>query len=67
VLALHGADDETLLEVPTDGTLEGLRAALAALPAGAAGNVTLRAPSLDDVFLAVTGSPATPELVDQKG
>jgi len=69
VLALHGADGDTVLEVPTDGTLDGLRAALAALPAGASGSVALRSPSLDDVFLAVTGSPATPtpELVDQKG
>ena len=67
VLALHGADGETVLEVPTDGTVDGLRAALGALPAGASGSVALRSPSLDDVFLAVTGSPATPELVDQKG
>ena len=67
MLALHGADGETVLEVPTDGTLDGLRAALGALPAGASGSVALRSPSLDDVFLAVTGSPATPELVDQKG
>ena len=67
VLALHGASGDTVLEVPTDGTLDGLRAALAALPAGVSGSVALRSPSLDDVFLAVTGSPATPELVDQKG
>ena len=67
MLALHGADGETVLEVPTDGTLDGLRAALDALPADASGSVALRSPSLDDVFLAVTGSPATPELVDQKG
>ena len=67
MLALHGADGETVLEVPTDGTLDGLRAALGALPADASGSVALRSPSLDDVFLAVTGSPATPELVDQKG
>jgi len=67
VLALLGADDEPMLEVPTDGTLAGLRAALAALPADATGSVALRSPSLDDVFLAVTGSPATRELVDQKG
>jgi len=67
MLALHGADGESVLEVPTDGTLDGLRAALDALPADASGSVALRSPSLDDVFLAVTGSPATPELVDQKG
>jgi ABC-2 type transport system ATP-binding protein len=70
VLALHAADGETVLEVQTDGTLDGLRAALATLPEGASGSVALRSPSLDDVFLAVTGSPATPatpELVDQKG
>jgi len=67
VLALRGADDEPLLEVPTDGTLEGLRAALRAIPEDAVGTVALRSPSLDDVFLAVTGSPVTRELVDQKG
>ncbi|MFT4285477.1 MAG: ATP-binding cassette domain-containing protein [Protaetiibacter sp.] len=67
VLALRTADDELLVEVPTDGTVAGLRAALAALPVDATGAVTLRSPSLDDVFLAVTGSPASAELVDQKG
>ncbi len=67
MLAVHGPDDEALIEVPTDGTLAGLRAALGALPADADGTVALRSPSLDDVFLAVTGTPATPELVDQKG
>lgn len=51
----HG---ELLREVPTDGTVSGLRAALDVLDeAGAQGVVSLRRPSLDDVFLALT----TPE------
>ncbi|QEO09633.1 ABC transporter ATP-binding protein [Protaetiibacter larvae] len=66
VLALHDTDGAPLIETPTDGTLAGLRAALAALPADAAGTVSLRSPSLDDVFLAVTGSPAPRTLVDQE-
>ena len=55
VLALHDASGEIVSEVATDGTVAGLRRALAALDGDA--NVSLRRPSLDDVFLAVTGSP----------
>ena len=57
VLALHDARGDVVREVPTDGTLAGLRAALASLDADAdPDSVTLRRPTLDDVFLAVTGS-----------
>jgi ABC-2 type transport system ATP-binding protein len=55
VLALHDASGNVVRELPTDGTLAGLRAALAGLDDGDADSVTLRRPSLDDVFLAVTG------------
>jgi daunorubicin resistance ABC transporter ATP-binding subunit len=53
-----------LAELPTDGTLAGLRRALDGLAGDGlaktdAASVALRSPSLDDVFLAVTGAPAT--------
>lgn len=52
---LHDAHGELLREVPTDGTVSGLRAALDVLDeSGAEGVVSLRRPSLDDVFLALT-------------
>ena len=56
VLALHDADGTLVREVPTDGTLAGLRRAIDQLDETDAASVTLRTPSLDDVFLAVTGS-----------
>ena len=56
---LHDSHGDLLREVPTDGTVSGLRHALDVLDeAGAEGVVTLRRPSLDDVFLALT-SPDT--------
>lgn len=51
---LHDADGAVLRSIPTDGTVAGLSAALRAaadLPAAA---VSLRRPSLDDVFLSLT-------------
>ena len=59
VLALHDARGEVTRELPTDGTLAGLRAALDGVDDDAAASVSLRRPSLDDVFLAVTSSGAT--------
>ena len=56
VLAVHDAEGELVREVPTDGTLAGLRAALDQLDDPDAASVSLRTPSLDDVFLAVTGA-----------
>ena len=56
VLALHDADGAIVREVPTDGTLAGLRRAIDQLDETDAASVTLRTPSLDDVFLAVTGA-----------
>ncbi|MET0782410.1 MAG: ATP-binding cassette domain-containing protein [Microbacterium sp.] len=58
-LRAHSGD--LLREVPTDGTVSGLRRALDVLDeSGAEGTVTLRRPSLDDVFLSLTEPPAAP-------
>ncbi len=58
---------EVLREVATDGTLSGLRRALDVLDeSGADGTVTLRRPSLDDVFLSLTAdSPTLTSLQEQ--
>jgi daunorubicin resistance ABC transporter ATP-binding subunit len=63
VVELLGPDDEVLVELPTDGTVHGLRAAVDELDRRAASavdgaRVALRRPSLDDVFLAITARPA---------
>jgi ABC-2 type transport system ATP-binding protein len=60
---LRAHSGELLREVPTDGTVSGLRRALDVLDeSGAEGTVALRRPSLDDVFLSLTaprtGAPA---------
>ncbi|MDQ0574798.1 ATP-binding cassette domain-containing protein [Agromyces albus] len=67
VVELRDIDGELLVELPTDGTVHGLRAAIDELDrraaSGAPGvSVAIRRPSLDDVFLAITagGSPADP-------
>ena len=58
VVELRDDDDRLVHEIATDGTVSGLRRALDDLDAAAAvGRVTLRRPSLDDVFLALTGGP----------
>ncbi|ALX66386.1 ATP-binding cassette domain-containing protein [Microbacterium sp. XT11] len=52
---LHDARGTLLSEIPTDGSVSGLRRALDRLDeSGRDGIVTLRRPTLDDVFLAVT-------------
>ncbi|MFB8388418.1 ATP-binding cassette domain-containing protein [Microbacterium sp. NPDC055910] len=56
---LHDAHGGLLREVPTDGTVSGLRRALDVLDEqGVDGTVTLRRPSLDDVFLTLTSPEA---------
>jgi len=55
---VHDADGAVVREIPTDGTVAGLRAALAGLDDDAAASVSLRSPSLDDVFLSLTGKKA---------
>ncbi len=60
---LHDARGELLHEVPTDGTVSGLRAALDVLDeSGAVGVVTIRRPSLDDVFLTLTAPHTQKEI-----
>src|SRR5690606_24452706 len=60
VVALLDDGDEVVREIPTDGSLAGLRRAVDTLDdARLDGRVALRAPSLDDVFLALTASGTT--------
>ena len=55
---LHDAHGDLLREIATDGTVADLRRALDLLDEeGMDGVVTLRRPTLDDVFLAVTSTP----------
>ncbi|WP_127792999.1 ATP-binding cassette domain-containing protein [Agromyces sp. LHK192] len=75
VVELRDADDALLAELPTDGSVHGLRAAIDELdrhPASAlpGSHVTVRRPSLDDVFLSITagGAPrAAADLASTKG
>jgi ABC-2 type transport system ATP-binding protein len=63
---LHDDHGELLREIPTDGTVADLRRALDLLDEeGADGVVTLRRPTLDDVFLAVTSTPTAPHPVKE--
>ncbi|KQO99530.1 ATP-binding cassette domain-containing protein [Leifsonia sp. Leaf264] len=58
VVELRSADDALLREIPTDGSVAGLQEAMdliAADPGRAGLRVSVRKPSLDDVFLALTG------------
>jgi ABC-2 type transport system ATP-binding protein len=75
VVELRDADGVLLRELPTDGTVHGLRAAVDELDRGtdarsAGTSVTIRRPSLDDVFLAITGDGAASaparELIESK-
>ncbi|MFP3670652.1 daunorubicin/doxorubicin resistance ABC transporter ATP-binding protein DrrA, partial [Priestia sp. SIMBA_032] len=57
---LHDGDGALSRRIPTDGTVADLRRALDLLDEeGADGVVTLRRPTLDDVFLAVTSPTST--------
>ncbi|MBD3940361.1 ATP-binding cassette domain-containing protein [Microbacterium sp. NEAU-LLC] len=58
-VVLTGADGAVVREIATDGSVAGLRAAIAELGADEVpdAEVTLRRPTLDDVFLSLTGSP----------
>ncbi len=65
VVELRDERDALLGELPTDGTLAGLRAAIESLEsAHGEGSVTVRKPSLDDVFLALTGHTAVDPVGD---
>ncbi|WP_223695051.1 ATP-binding cassette domain-containing protein [Leifsonia poae] len=56
VVELRDANDEIVRELPTDGTVHGLRDAIDTLDAAAVpgSSVSIRKPSMDDVFLALT-------------
>jgi len=57
-VVLTGPGSEVLQEIATDGSVEGLRAAMEQLGDVVPGaEVTLRRPTLDDVFLSLTGAP----------
>ncbi len=66
---LRDDSGELLREVPTDGSVAGLRRALDALDeSGSEGAVSLRQPTLDDVFLSLTSggtSAARPERIKE--
>ena len=63
VVELRGPEGELVRELPADGSIEGLRAAINQLDAvGVPGaSIVLRKPSLDDVFLALTAGSLTKE------
>ncbi|WP_448809455.1 ATP-binding cassette domain-containing protein [Agromyces bauzanensis] len=72
VVELRDADGELLVELPTDGTVHGLRAAIDELdrtPSAAADGVavSIRRPSLDDVFLAITAGHAASDPLELIG
>ncbi|MCH6468419.1 ATP-binding cassette domain-containing protein [Sinomonas terrae] len=59
VLIVTERDGTARPEIPVDGTVGGLRDVLAAIDGDGSASVSLRAPSLDDVFFALTGSPSS--------
>lgn len=71
VVEVRGSSEELLAEVPSDGTIRGLREVIEGLESQfPTGTVSLRKPSLDDVFLALTAPDArrdTAELTHQEG
>jgi ABC-2 type transport system ATP-binding protein len=72
VVELRDADGALLLELPTDGSVHGLRSAIDELdrtPAAARDGVavSIRRPSLDDVFLAITARDAAVRLSPAEG
>jgi ABC-2 type transport system ATP-binding protein len=56
LLVVHGPGGEPVHQIPTDGTAAGLRRALDDAPDAVSEPVSLRTPSLDDVFFALTGT-----------
>ncbi|REJ04945.1 ATP-binding cassette domain-containing protein [Microbacterium bovistercoris] len=66
-VVLHGPDDVVLREIPTDGSVAGLRRVLDQIDdTDAAASVTLRRPTLDDVFLSLTGAPRDDARIPQE-
>jgi len=66
VLEVRDRHDGLLQAVPTDGSVADLRRALDILEhAGAEGTVTLRRPSLDDVFVSLTAGSASLRVLEE--
>ena len=65
MIVLHDASGDVVRQIATDGSLAALRIALAGVDDSESVSVSLRSPSLDDVFLAVTGARTTTDLVHQ--
>ncbi|GAA1523355.1 daunorubicin resistance ABC transporter ATP-binding subunit [Agromyces terreus] len=71
VVELRDAEGALLAELPTDGTVHGLRRAVEELDRLAAASVdgsavSIRRPSLDDVFLQLTGREHAPALQESR-
>lgn len=68
VVEVRNQHHDLIREIPTDGSVDGLRAAIDQLdgttPAGC--HVSVRSPRLEDVFLALTGG-TPPESLQEKG
>lgn len=62
-------DEELTLDVPGDGSVRALRALLDRLDRASVevSELALHTPDLDDVFFALTGSPATDKAVSENG
>ncbi len=56
VLEVRDDDDALLAELPTDGTVASIRETLAGLDGAGSASVTLRKPTLDDVFMTLTSA-----------
>lgn len=66
-VVVHDRDGAQLGELPTDGSIDGLRRVLDQIDdSGAAASVTLRRPTLDDVFLSLTGAPRDDARIPQE-
>ncbi|GAA1841441.1 ATP-binding cassette domain-containing protein [Agromyces salentinus] len=71
VVELRDGEGVLLVELPTDGSVHGLRRAVEEIDRQAAAGtdgatVSIRRPSLDDVFLQITGRDVAPELQESR-
>lgn len=66
VLIITDPDGVARPEIPIDGTVGGLRGVLAEIDGDQSATVNLRAPSLDDVFFALTGDSSSSAAIASK-